>query len=208
MAITTQMIKELRKATGAAVLDCKKALTEYDGDIEKAKVYLTEKGLAAAKKKEGRAVHEGLVETYTHPGGRVGVMVEVNCETDFVAKTEQFKAFAHNIALHVAFADPLYLDVGDMPQEELEAQKEKFFEEAKAQGKPDNIVEKIVEGRLNKYFAEVCLLRQPFVKDDDMMVGELVTHTIAELQENMRITRFARFELGGTAEEADPEDEA
>jgi elongation factor Ts len=197
------MVKELRDATGAAFLDCKKALEEHGGDVEKAKAYLAEKGLATARKKSGRATREGLVETYTHHGGRVGVMVEVNCETDFVANTDQFKTFVHDIALHVAFANPIYSTPEDVPEDVLENQKKEYRDEAKAQGKPDNIVERIVEGRLNKYFSEVCLMQQPFVKDDEITVNDLLTQTVAELQENIRISRFARYELGGAAEDQD-----
>jgi elongation factor Ts len=199
MTVTAQMVKELREETGAAVLDCKKTLEETQGDIEKAKALLAEKGLAKAKKKMEREAHEGKVETYTHHGGRVGVMVEVNCETDFVAKTERFQEFAHDMALHIAFANPQYLDVEDIPEDVLEEQKEVFYNEAKAQGKPDNVIERIVEGRLNKYFTDVCLLRQPFVKDGEISIGDLVAKAIADLQENIRISRFARFELGGAA---------
>src|SRR5574341_148121 len=194
--ITTDMVKELREATGAAVLDCKKALEQHGGDMEKAKAYLAEKGLATAQKKAGRLAREGKVETYTHTGGRVGVMVEVNCETDFVAKTPQFQEFARHLALHIAFGNPKYLDTHEIPAAELDAQKKALRDEAKAQGKPDNVVDKIVEGRLDKWYAEVCLLRQPFVKDDEVTIQELVTRTIAELQENIVISRFARFELG------------
>ncbi len=196
MTVTAQMIKELREATGAAFLDCKNALEKYDGDIEKAKTYLAEKGLATARKKAGREASEGLIETYTHHGGRVGVMVEVNCETDFVANTDRFKELAHDLALHIAFAKPLYVDVGDVPQEVLEAQKKAFHDEAKAQGKPDHIIERIVEGRLNKFFSEVCLLQQPFVRDDEITVGELIVQVVAELKENIRVRRFVRYELG------------
>lgn len=208
MTITAAMVKELRDATGAAFLDCKKALEEHGGELEKAKEYLTKKGLATAQKKAGRAAREGKIETYTHPGARVGVIAEVNCETDFVANTDQFQAFAHEIALHIAFASPLYLDADSVPEEALEEMKKAYFEEAKAQGKPDNVIEKIVEGRLNKYFTEVCLLNQPFVKDDEITVNDLLIQTIAELKENIRISRFHRFELGETAEpEADEGEE-
>jgi len=192
------MVKELREATGAAVLDCKKALEEHQGDMEKAKAYLAEKGLAVAKKKAERIAREGKIETYTHPGGRVGVIVEVNCETDFVAKTEQFQTLAHDIALHIAFASPLYVDIADIPADVLEAQKKKFYEEGRAQGKPDHVIEKMVEGKLNKYFAEVCLMHQPFVKDDEITVSDLVTRAIAEIKENIKVSRFARYELGQT----------
>jgi len=190
------MVKELREATGAAVLDCKKALEQFEGDMDKAKAFLAEKGLATAAKKAERAAREGVIETYTHPGARVGVMVEVNCETDFVARNEKFKTFAHEVALHIAFASPAYVDVADIPAEVVEEQRKEFVKEAKATGKPDNVIDKIVEGKLEKYYADVCLLRQPFVKDDKLTVSDLMTQAISETKENMRISRFARFELG------------
>ncbi len=197
MTITAEMVKALREETGAAVLDCKKALEEYQGDFDKAKAYLAEKGLATVKKKAGRAAKDGIVEAYQHPGGRVGVLVEVNCETDFVAKTDKFKQFAHNVALHIAFANPRFVDVDEIPADVLEAQKQELFAEAKASGKPDNVVEKIVEGRLNKWFGDVCLMKQPFVKDDEITITDLVNQAIGDLRENVRISRFARYELGG-----------
>jgi elongation factor Ts len=193
------LVKQLRAATGAAVIDCKKALEEFQGDMDKAKAYLAEKGLATAQKKAGRQAREGLIETYTHPGGRVGVMVEVNCESDFVAKTDQFQTVAHDVALHIAFANPVYLDVADIPAEVVEEQRQEFTQEAKASGKPANVVEKIVSGKLEKYYTEVCLLRQPFVKDDKLTVSDLLAQAIAEIKENVKISRFARFELGGAA---------
>ena len=196
MAISADMVKELREATGAAVLDCKKALEQFEGDMDKAKAFLAEKGLATAAKKADRAAREGVIETYTHPGARVGVMVEVNCETDFVARNEKFKTFAHEVALHIAFASPAYVDVADIPAEVVEEQRKEFVKEAKATGKPDNVIDKIVEGKLEKYYADVCLLRQPFVKDDKLTVSDLMTQAISETKENMRISRFARFELG------------
>lgn len=195
MTVTAQMVKELREATGAAVLDCKKALEEYGGDFERARVYLAEKGLATARKKAEREAREGRIETYTHPGGRVGVMLELNCETDFVANTPQFQALAHDLALHIAFASPLYVSEDDIPADVLEAQRQNFYNEARLQGKADNVIERIVEGRLNKYFSEVCLLRQPFVKDDKRTVEDVIVAAIAELKENIRVSRFARFEL-------------
>ena len=200
MAITAELVKQLREATGAAVIDCKKALEEFEGDIEKAKSYLAEKGLATAAKKADRVAREGKIETYTHPGGRVGVMVEVNCESDFVANTEQFQQVAHDIALHIAFANPLYVDVADIPPEVVDAQKTFFQHEAKATGKPDHVIEKIADGKLQKYFDEVCLLRQPFVKDDKMVVNDLIIQAIAQIKENIKVSRFARFELGGSGD--------
>lgn len=202
-----KLVKQLREETGAAVLDCKNALDQYEGDFDKAKEYLAEKGLATARKKADRAANEGLVETYTHTGGRVGVMVEVNCETDFVSATDAFQTFARNIALHIAFANPKFVDSSSIPEDELEAAKKEFYDEAKASGKPDNIVEKIVEGRLNKWFGEVCLMEQPFVKDDEILIKDLVIKTIGELKENIKIARFARFELGETNVEDEGEDE-
>lgn len=200
MAITAEMVKQLREATGAAVIDCKKALEEFQGDFDKAKAYLAEKGLATAQKKADRQAREGIIETYGHPGGRVGVMVEVNCESDFVAKTDQFQAVAHDIALHIAFANPLYVDVADVPAEVVEEQRKAFQLEARASGKPDNVIDRIVEGKLEKYYGEVCLLRQPFVKDDKVIVNDLLIQAIAQIKENIKISRFARFELGGAGD--------
>jgi elongation factor Ts len=197
MAISAQMVKELRDATGASFLDCKNALEEYEGDQEKAKEYLVQKGLIVAEKKASREAHEGLIETYTHHGARVGVMLELNCETDFVAATDQFQELAHDLVLHVAFANPLYLSVKDIPEDVAEAQREEFRAEAAAQGKPDDIVEKIVEGRMNKFYGEVVFMKQPFVKDEDVIVGDMITQAIAELKENIKVSRFARYELGG-----------
>ena len=196
MEITAQMVKELREATGAAVLDCKKALEENSGDLDKAKAYLAKKGLAAAAKKAERQASEGLVETYTHPGGRVGVMLEVNCETDFVANTEQFRTLAHDLALHIAFASPQYVDVTDVPDALVEAQKAVFRKEALDEGKPEKVIDTIVEGKLAKFYSEICLLGQPFVRDGDVTVGDLIIQAIAELKENILVRRFARFELG------------
>jgi elongation factor Ts len=158
MAITAQMVKELRDATGAAFLDCKNALEEYEGDVEKATAYLAEKGLATARKKADREANEGKIETYTHPGGRVGVMVEVNCETDFVADTDQFGNLVHELTLHIAFANPEYLTIEDVPEDVLEAKKAEYAQEAKADGKPENVIERIVEGRINKWLSEIVLM--------------------------------------------------
>lgn len=196
MEITAQMVKELREQTGAAVLDCKKVLEETGGDFDKAKELLTQKGLAQAAKKADREASEGIVEAYQHAGGRVGVLVEVNCETDFVAKTDQFQALVRDLALHIAFANPQYLDEESVPAEVVSAQQTVFRAEAEETGKPAEVVGKIVEGKMAKFYEEVCLLNQPFVKDDEMTVGEKVTASVAELQENIRIRRFARFELG------------
>ncbi len=196
MTVTADMVKALREETGAAILDCKKALEQYDGDLEQAKAYLAEKGLATAKKKEGRVAREGIVEAYQHTGGRVGVMVEVNCETDFVANTDQFKQLAHDLALHIAFASPLYVSREEVPAAVVEEKKAEFQQEALATGKPANVVEKIVEGKLDKYLSEISLLDQPFVKNDEATIGELLTRAVGDLKENIRVSRFARFELG------------
>ncbi|MGF1505395.1 MAG: translation elongation factor Ts [Anaerolineae bacterium] len=200
-AVTAQMVKELRDQTGAGPLDCKKALEEHDGDFEKAKEYLIERGLAKAAKKAGREASEGRIETYTHIGGRVGVMVEVNCETDFVANTDQFQELARDLALQIAATNPQFIDVEDVPADVLEPVKEAFYAEAKEQGKPDNVIEKIVEGKLNKHLDEICLLRQPFVKDDEQTVQDVIVAAIAELGENIMVSRFERFEIGELADE-------
>jgi elongation factor Ts len=199
--IPVELVKELREATGAGVLDCRKALEAQEGDLEKAIVYLREKGLAAAAKKGGREASEGIVEAYGHPGGRVGVLVEVNCETDFVARTEEFQTFVHDIALHTAAMSPLYLTPEDVPAEELERKKEIYRQEALQEGKPERIVERIVEGRLKKFYTETCLMEQPFVRDDDILIKDLVKEKIAELKENIVVRRFERYELGQHAPE-------
>lgn len=209
MAVTAQMVKELREETGASVLGCKQALEKFDGDFEQAKAYLVEKGLASAKKKTDRQANEGRIETYTHPGARVGVMLELNCETDFVADTDMFQDLAHDLALHIAFANPQYLKVSDISEDALEEQKAVFEKEARAEGKPDNIVERIVQGRLDKWYADVVLLEQPFVKDGDLKVSDLIMRAIANLKENIVLSRFARFELGeGPLPATDGTDEA
>lgn len=200
MTISAALIKQLREATGAGVLDSKKALEANNGDFDKAKVWLTEKGLATAAKKSGRAANEGRVEVYVHPGNRVAVMVEINCETDFVAKTEAFQSFAHEVALHIAFANPRYVDLADVPASEIEDKQAKQRDLALADGKPAQIIDKIVAGQMEKFYQEICLLRQPYVKDDKVTIGDLVKQTVAAIGENVIIRRFARYELGETAE--------
>ena len=200
MEISATQVKELREATGAGVLNCRKALQEHNGDFEKAVAYLREKGLAAAARKAGREAREGVVELYAHGGGRVGVMVEVNCETDFVARTEQFRAFAHDMALQVAAASPRWLDAADVPAAVLESEKTIARNRAREEGKPEKVWDKIVEGHLEKFYQEVCLLKQPFVKDEKMTVADLLKQTIATIGENVIIRRFARWELGENAE--------
>jgi len=190
------MIKDLREATAAGVLDCRKALEASGGDLEKAKVYLREKGLAAAAKKADRAAGEGLIEAYIHTGGRVGALIELNCETDFVARTEAFEELAHDLALQVVAARPLYLAPEDIPPDVLEEEKNVYRAQAREMGKPERIIERIVEGKLQKYYQEVCLMKQPFIKDDDLTVQDVLTEIIAKLGENIVVRRFVRFELG------------
>lgn len=196
MKITIEMIKELREETGAGVLEAKQVLENTDGDYEKAARILREKGAAMAAKRAGREASEGVVEVYSHPGGRVGVLVELNCETDFVASNEKFQNLAHDLVLHVAAMQPLYVAPEDIPQPTLDEKISQFRAQAQADNKPPDIIEKIVEGRLNKFYEEVCLLEQPFVKDDDVKVKELILDAIRILGENIVIRRFARYELG------------
>jgi len=196
LEITTSMVKELREASGAGVLDCKKALEASSGDLEKARAYLREKGLAAAAKKADRVAKEGLIEAYVHTGGRVGALIELDCETDFVARTEGFKALAHDLAMQVVAGKPLYLTPEDIPPNALEEEKAIYQTQARDMGKPERIIERIVEGKLQKYYQEVCLMRQTFIKDDDLTVQDIITQTIAKLGENIVVRRFARFELG------------
>jgi len=199
MEISAMLVKDLRQATGAGVLDCRKALQETNGDFDKAVAYLREKGLAAAAKKAGREAKEGLIELYGHGGGRVGVMVEVNCETDFVARTEQFRTFAHDLALQVAAAHPRYVDIADVPPDVIESEKAIARNRALQEGKPEKVLDKIVEGRLEKFYQENCLLQQPFVKDESVKISDLLKQTITAIGENVIIRRFARWELGEAA---------
>jgi len=196
MEISAQQVKELREATGAGILECRKALQEHNGDFDKAVAHLRERGLAAAAKKAGRDAKDGMVELYSHGGGRVGVMVEVNCETDFVARTEQFKTFAHDLALQVAAGNPRYMDVTDIPADVLESERTIARNRALQEGKPEKVVDKIVDGRIEKFYQEVCLLKQPFVKDESVTIADLLKQTIAAIGENVIIRRFARWELG------------
>ena len=196
MSITAAQVNELRKVTGAGLMDCKKALTETGGDHEKAIDYLRTKGLAAASKKAGRIATEGMVGSYIHAGGKIGVLVEVNCETDFVAKNENFQAFVKDVAMHIAAASPQFVRREEVSAELVEREKEIYRAKAKETGKPDNIIEKIVDGQVNKFYAEVCLLEQPYVKDSDKTVQTYLNETIATIGENMSIRRFTRFALG------------
>ena len=196
MAISASDVKALRETTGAGMMDCKKALVETDGDMEKAVEYLREKGLAAAAKKSGRIAAEGVVESYIHMGGRIGVLIEVNCETDFVAKTEQFRSFVRDIAMQVAATNPPYLKREDVPEDVIEKEKEILRVQALNEGKPEKIVDKMVMGRIEKYYKENCLMEQPFVKDNDKTVTDVVKGMIATLGENITVRRFTRYEMG------------
>lgn len=189
-------VKQLRDKTGAGMMDCKNVLVEADGDMEKAIVLLREKGLASAAKKAGRIAAEGVVESYIHMGGKIGVLVEVNCETDFVAKTDSFITLVKDIAMQIAASKPLFLSSDEVPSEDIEKEKEILRAQALNEGKPEKIVDKMVEGRIKKYYKEVCLLEQPFVKDPDKTINQLVTEKIAEIGEKISIRRFTRYEMG------------
>ena len=193
--ITADLVKELRERTGAGFMDCKRALTEADGDLEKASALLREKGLAAAAKKAGREAREGLVSSYIHTGGRVGVLIEVNCETDFVARTDEFQKLVRDLAVQVAGLAPLYVDRERIPAAELEAKRTELLADESVQKKPENIRPQIVEGQLNKWFSQVCLYDQPF-RDEERTVGDLITERISTIGENIRVRRFTRFALG------------
>ena len=188
-------VKELRERTGAGMMDCKRALEEASGDVEKAVVLLRERGLAAAAKKAGREAREGVVASYIHPGGRVGVLIEVNCETDFVARTDEFQKLVRDLAVQVAGLAPLYVDVDRIPEAALEAKRASLLADEAVQKKPEHIRPQIIEGQLKKWYTEVCLLEQPF-RDTDQTVGDLVTAAVATIGENIRVRRFARYALG------------
>ena len=195
-AISAKMVKELRDKTSAGMMDCKQALTETEGDMEKAVEFLRKKGLATAQKRSGRAMSEGVVQTYIHMGGKLGVMVEVGCETDFVAKNEDFIAFAKDIAMHVAASNPLGITEEDVPADVVAKEMEIYKAQALEMGKPENIVEKIAEGKMAKFYKDNCLLNQPFVKNPDVAVKDLLNELIAKIGENISVKRFARFQVG------------
>lgn len=197
MAVSAKQVAELRARTGAGMMDCKRALEESGGDLERAAELLREWGMAAAAKKAGRETAEGLVHAYIHGQGRIGVLIEVNCETDFVAATEDFRRLVNELAMQVAATNPQYVRREDVPAEVVEGKREILRKQAEAEGKPAHIVEKIVEGRLEKFFSEVCLEEQPYIRDDSITVGDLIKQAIAKLGENIRVRRFVRFELGG-----------
>jgi elongation factor Ts len=196
MSVTASMVKELRERTAAGMLDCKKALEETNGDIDKAVDVLREKGLSAASKKAGRIATEGAVESYIHAGGRIGVLVEVNCETDFVGKTDKFRDFVRDIAMQIAAANPLYVRREEVPTEELEKEKEILRAQALNEGKPEKIIDKMVEGRITKFYEENCLMEQSYIKDPDKTIDQLLNEKISQIGENITIRRFVRFELG------------
>jgi elongation factor Ts len=196
MDITAKMVKELREATNAGMMDCKKALAECDGDMDKAADYLRKKGIASAAKKEGRATSQGIIGSYIHMGGKVGVLVEVACETDFVARTDDFQEMVRNIAMHIAAANPLAVSRDEVDGSLVEKEKEIYRAQMREQGKPDNIIDKIVEGKVDKYYSDVVLLEQNYVKDPDMTVEDYLKSVIGKLGENMQIRRFARYQIG------------
>ena len=196
MAFTAADVKNLREMTGVGMMDCKRALVDANGDMEEAIKILREKGLAAAAKKAGRIAAEGIVESYIHLNGKIGVMVEVNCETDFVAKTPDFKAFVHSIAMHIAAAKPLYVNKEEVPQAELDAEREIIRAQALNEGKPEKIVDKIVEGRISKYYKEVCLMEQQYILDTDITIAQMVNEQVVKVGEKISVRRFVRYEMG------------
>jgi len=196
LEITAAMVKEIRQATGAGVLDCRKALENSEGDFDSAVTLLREKGLAEAAKRVGREASDGLLEAYVHPGSRVAVLLELNCETDFVARTEEFKALAHGLALHIAFAAPRYVTRDEVPEDVLESERATYRSRAIEEGKPERVLDRIVDGRLEKFYEQTCLMGQPFVKDEDKTVQDLITEAIARFGENIVVRRFVRYEVG------------
>lgn len=201
MAITTEMVKELRAATGAGVLEAKKALEQHNGDFDKAVDMLREKGAARAAKRADRSANEGIIELYAHPGNRVGVMLELNCETDFVARNDHFRELAHELALHIAASSPRYLTKDEVPAAELERELAVLKSQALAEGKPEAIVDKIVTGRMSKFYEEFCLMEQPFIKDESVKIKDMLTNAIRITGENIVVRRFARYELGESLED-------
>src|SRR5690348_2348629 len=198
--ISAAQVKELRDKTGAPMMDCKQALTESRGDLEQAIVYLRKKGIASAAKKATRVTTEGSVASYIHAGGKIGVLVEVNCESDFVARTEDFQSLLHDIAMHIAASDPKFIRKEDVTPEAFEREKDIYRAQAAASGKPDNVVERIVEGKMSKFYEEVCLYEQPFIKDQTVSISQLIAAKIGKLGENIAVRRFARFKVGDAGE--------
>ena len=204
MHIDAKVVKALREKTGAGMMDCKKALLETEGNEEKAVDILRERGLAAAAKRSGRAANQGIVDSYIHMGGKIGVLVEVNCETDFVARNDEFREFVRNLCLQVAATNPTYLKKEEVPESILEKERQIIKAQALNEGKPEKVIEKIVEGRLDKYYRENCLLEQAYVKDEDLAIHELLTNLIAKIGENIVVRRFCRFEIGEGLETDEP----
>ena len=194
--ISAAMVKQLREKTGVGIMDCKEALSQSDGDIDKAVDFLRKKGLATAQKRAGRAMSEGLIQPYIHMGGKLGVLVEINCETDFVAKNDDFKEFAKNIAMHIAATNPVGIASDDVPEEVINKEKEIYRAQALEMGKPENVIDKIVEGKLNKFYKDSCLLNQAYVRDPDVNISDLLNDLIAKMGENLTIKRFVRFQVG------------
>jgi elongation factor Ts len=195
-AISATMVKQLREKTGVGIMDCKEALLQSNGDIDNAVDFLRKKGLATAQKRAGRAMSEGLIQPYIHMGGKLGVLVEINCETDFVAKNDDFKEFAKNIAMHIAATNPVGIASNDVPKEVINKEKEIYRAQAIELGKPENVVDKIVEGKLNKFYKDNCLLNQAYVRNPDMNISDLLNDLIAKMGENITIKRFVRFQIG------------
>jgi elongation factor Ts len=196
MNITSKMVKDLRDKTSAGMMDCKKALTETNGDMEKANDLLRQKGLAVAAKRAGRATSQGVIETYIHAGGKLGVMVEIDCETDFVAKTDAFKGFARDLAMHIAAANPVAITREEVPENVISREKEIYIQQALDSGKPKNIIEKMVTGKMEKFLADICLLEQKFVKDPERSIQDMLTDMVGKIGENISIKRFSRFQVG------------
>lgn len=195
--ISAAMVKELRDKTGSGIMDCKQALKENDGDVEKALDFLRKKGLATAQKRSARDANEGVIQSYIHMGGKIGVLVEINCETDFVAKNDDFQEFSKNVAMHIAAAAPMGLAPEDISDDVIAREREIYKERALEQGKPENIVDKIVDGQIEKFYKDSCLMSQPYIKDPKVTISDLLTETIAKIGENIQIRRFARFQIGG-----------
>ncbi|HOH07789.1 MAG TPA: translation elongation factor Ts [bacterium] len=196
MSITASLVNDLRNKTGAGMMDCKKALEQTGGDIEKAIEYLRKRGVQQAEKKVGRSANQGIIQSYIHPGSRLGVLVEINCETDFVARTPDFQEFAKDVAMQIAAANPLVVDRSELDQQKIDKELEIYRDQAREQGKPEAILDKIAQGKLEKYYQEVCLLEQSFVKDPNKTIRDLLNEKIAKLGENMILRRFVRFQLG------------
>jgi elongation factor Ts len=202
--ITAALVKELRDRTGAGMMECKKALEEARADVAEAEIVLRKRGIAAAHKKATRATKQGVIGTYIHPGAQLGVMVEINCESDFVARTDDFQELVHDVAMQIAAADPQFIRREDVTQAALDRERDIYRDRAKNEGKPEKMLDKIVEGRMSKYYEEVCLLEQPFVKDNSITIGQLIATKIAKVGENISVARFARFKVGDTLPGGEP----